>query len=161
MKKDVIEFLDDANQPPQLTTTDEGYDINEAREMFIARVESEGFRVVLPADNELLIDIDTEQHYATFLRSLESVVRNVGNFSDWRIEAHPSKSGLPRQHITISLPFAVDPYERIAWQAALGSDPMRELLSAIRLMRGDAHPTLFVELGAHMTDGVIPKPEAL
>lgn len=160
MKKDVIEFLDDANQPPQLTKMDEGYDINEAREIFIARVESEGFRVVLPADNELQIDIDTEQHYATLLRSLESVARNVDTLG-WGIEAHPSKSGLPRQHITISLPFTVGPFERIAWQAALGSDPMRELLSAIRLMRGDAHPTLFVELGAHMTDGSIPEPDAL
>lgn len=32
-------------------------------------------------------------------------------------------------------------------EAALGSDPMRELLSSIRLMRGDVHPTLFVEKG--------------
>lgn len=35
--------------------------------------------------------------------------------------------------------------QRIAWQAALGSDPVRELLSAIRHYKGDPHPTLFVE----------------
>jgi hypothetical protein len=29
----------------------------------------------------------------------------------------------------------------------LGSDPIREILSAIRIVKGDEHPTLFVEKG--------------
>lgn len=146
MKCSIVDFLS-AYAPLQLKESDEGYDMNEAREIFIARVESEGFRVVLPNDNELQIDIDDDAHYATFLRNLESVARNVEDAAEWHMESHPSKSGLPRQHITIQLPLRIEPWQRIAMQAALGSDPMRELLSAIRLQRGDVHPTLFVETG--------------
>lgn len=143
MKQSIINYLEQA--PLQLKSCDEGYDMNEMREIFIARVESEGFRVVVPADYELQIDIDSDAHYETFLRSLESVARNLLDAEAWMISVHPSKSGLPRRHITIELPFYVGGWERIALQAALGSDPMRELLSAILLIRGDSFPTLFVE----------------
>lgn len=145
MTTSIIEFLDDSVYG--MKEAGEDYDLNEAREIFIARVESEGFRVVLPADNELQIDIDNGLHYATFLRNLESLARNMEDADEWLIEMHPSKSGPPRRHITIQLPGTVTPWQRIALQAALGSDPMRELLSSIRLMRGDVHPTLFVEKG--------------
>lgn len=76
---------------------DEGYDMNEAREAYMTRVEAEGCRVVLPCECQLQIDIGSADHYEVFL------------------------------------------------QAAFGSDPVRELLSATRLMHGDKHPTLFVE----------------
>lgn len=142
----VIEFLGELL--PEFKEPEEDYDFNEVREIYIARMESEGFRIALPEDNELQIDIDNGLHFAAFLRGLDSVCRNVPRVDLWTIEMHPSKSGQPqRKHVTIKLPVAVSPWQRIALQAALGSDPMRELLSALRLMRGDSYPTLFVETG--------------
>ena len=130
---------------PELGPADEGYDINEAREAYIMRVELAGKTVVLPANNQLQIDIDSDEHYAAFVRSAEVVLRNWSDACEIEIEDHPSSSGLPCRHITLTLPFAVNPWQRIALQAALGSDPVRELLSATRMLRGDIHPTLFVE----------------
>ena len=124
---------------------DEGYDMNEAREAYMARVEADGCRVVLPCECQLQIDIDSADHYEVFLQSARVVLRNWDCATDITIEDRPSRSGLPRRHITLTLPFAVQPWQRIALQAAFGSDPVRELLSATRLMHGDKPPTLFVE----------------
>lgn len=52
---------------------------------------------------------------------------------------------IPARHIRIQLPWELTDWERIAWQAALGSDPVRELLSCLRLRKGDAHPTMLIE----------------
>lgn len=141
---DLLDYFEGRAQ--QVKETDEGYDMNEAREAYILRVELEGKRVVLPKDNQLQIDIDSEEHYAVFLRSAEVLLRNWLDGPDIQVEDHPSSSGHPRRHITLTLPFTVEPWQRIALQAALGSDPVRELLSATRLLKGDIHPTLFVEL---------------
>lgn len=125
----------------------EAYDINEARAVYIARMLAEGNKILYPEDNELLIDIDSEDHYNTFLNSFHILARECfeeyGQTLTW--SEKESRSGYPRKHIYIRLPFEVDVWQRIAWQAALGSDPVRELLSSIRALRGDEHPTLLVE----------------
>ena len=126
------------------SSSDVDYVINEARGAYLARVQEEGFEIALPSEFELQIDIDSEQHFQAFRDSIGVILRNWDT-SGIDIEIHPSKSGLPRRHITITLPFRVTPWQRIALQAALGSDPVRELLSATRLMRGEPHPTLFAE----------------
>jgi hypothetical protein len=118
---------------------------DELREDFIKRMEAEGNRIVLPKDNELQVDIDSDEQYAVFQKSLACLKRNESQSDDIRVEEHPSRSGLPRRHITVTMPFDLEPWERIAFQAALGSDPIRELVSIFRLMRNDSHPTLFVE----------------
>jgi len=139
----LIEYFDTTR--PILSEGEEGYDMDEAREAYMLRVELEGKTVVLPADNQLQIDIDSDEHYAVFMRSAEVLLRNWGDTCEIEVEEHPSSSGMPCRHITLTLPFTVEPWQRIALQAALGSDPVRELLSATRLIRGDIHPTLFVE----------------
>jgi hypothetical protein len=126
---------------------DSSYDPNETRQGYIARMEAEGYRVVFPADNELQVDIDSDEQYAAFNKSWPIFCRDTQHYAlefPGKRET-PSRSGLPRRHITVTLPFEVTPEQRIAWQAALGSDPVRELLSMLRLQRGDEHPTLFVE----------------
>jgi hypothetical protein len=124
------------------------YDPNETRLDYIKRMEAEGNRIVLPADDELLIDLDSQEHIDAFKKSWpifeRDVLLHVGIAPTYT--SAPSRSGPPRTHVTVKLPFEiVTPEERIAWQAALGSDPVRELLSMLRDMRGDEHPTLFVE----------------
>lgn len=128
---------------------DQDYDFNQRREEFVKTVEQAGYEVVLPEPHHLQIDIDTDEQYEVFRKSAACLARNWKALGFRKglpvVEEHPSKSGLPRRHITIHLPFEVTPWQRIAFQAALGSDPLRELLSAVRLFRGDEHPTLFVE----------------
>lgn len=118
-------------------------DPNETRDAYVKRVEAEGFKVVFPADDELQVDIDNETHYDAFKRSWEIFSRDEPGAT---MEEHPSKSGLPSRHVTITLPYIVDEWQRIALQAALGSDPVRELLSAMRLQNGVRPATLFCEV---------------
>lgn len=131
-----VNSLDDADSP-------------ETRQQFIDRMKAEGFRVVEPEDDELQIDIDSPEQYRQFLACWTTFHRVItARYGDEPtcVEAG-SRSKLPgRRHVTVKLPFEIhDPQERIMWQACLGSDPMRELLSALRSDRGDIKPTLFVE----------------
>lgn len=119
---------------------------NEPRAEFIARMEAEGFRVDLPAANELQVDIDTAEQYLVFKERFETLKRNFDLASSFTWKENASKSGGPRKHIRIELPWEVSSeWERIAWQAGLGGDSLRELRSCVRLAKGDEHPSLLVE----------------
>lgn len=123
-------------------------DASEQQDIFIQRMEAAGFQVLKPKDNELFIDIDTPGQYAIFQRNIEAWNKNMDQ--EFRVKCWkeaPSKSGLPRRHITCTLHSSVvlSPRDRICFQALLGSDPMRELLSLCRYHAGDSDPTLFVE----------------
>ena len=61
----------------------------------------------------------------------------------------PSPSGRPgRHHVVVTMPRPVSPMERIALQAILGSDPIREMLSWFRIERGIEEPTIFFEIAS-------------
>lgn len=79
-----------------------------------------------------------------FDRAWKCFCRNFGTTAS-DLLVTPSKSGGEKQHIRVFLPFNVEPVERIALQAALGSDGVRELLSLRRVRGDDPHPTLFAE----------------
>lgn len=122
------------------------------REAFIAKWEADGFVVTYPADNELQIDIDSASDMARHEKSWTCLIRNIdreAGKSPFMTEEHrritPSRSGGDKRHIRIALPFPLTPLERIAFQAALGSDPVRELLSIFRLRMGDQNPSLLLE----------------
>lgn len=118
--------------------------------VFIAAEQSLGLlKVVLPRDNQLQIDIDSDEAYGKFLEMLDMANRSGVRT---RVLTAPSKSGLPHRHITIDLDFDVSPWSRIALQAALGSDMKREFLSAMRLITGDAPATAFLELNEENGD---------
>lgn len=135
-------MADDYMIADEIATIKVASDPNETREQYIARVESEGFMIVYPAANELQIDIDNDAHYDAFQRSWAIFGRDIPEAA---ISEHASKSGYPRRHITVSLPYEVTAWQRIALQGALGSDPVRELLSAMRLQNGVEPATLFCE----------------
>lgn len=131
------------DQLPELHLKEEdAYDVNKAREVYLEECKAKGLKIVLPASNELQVDLDTEAHCQTFFEQIAVLQRE---YPETSFLLKPSKNGLPGRHATVTIPWEVGDWERIAFQAALGSDPMRELLSAIRLLRGDIHPTLFVE----------------
>jgi hypothetical protein len=109
------------------------------------QAESKGEIVVLPADDELFIDIDNDVNEHFFHVNLSKVADYVGVLN-WDVKQ--SRSGEPeRKHITVKLARDVEPLERILLQAVLGSDLRRELLSYCRWTISDPHPTLFFEKG--------------
>lgn len=144
----MLDDLLDSENPFGLVTDIEDravdYDINQAREEYIKDRLAHGYRVCYPADNELQLDIDSEEQYAAWKKAEGIIARN--EVFTAVVEEAPSSSGLPHCHVRILLPFDVTPWQRIALQAALGSDPVRELLSCVRMLKGDVHPTLLVEL---------------
>lgn len=102
--------------------------------------------LVFPADDELQIDIDSEHAYDVYKAMLPIVTRH---FRVRDIQEKPSKSGLPKRHITIKMSDPVTPYERLILQLALGSDRVRDVLGLARLRLSQDQPTCFFE----------PKPE--
>lgn len=105
------------------------------------QAEREGKEVVLPKPNQLFIDIDSEAGFALFMDQME----RLRQFEFAYMTVTPSASGFPNRHIVVDLDRDVSDIERIAFQAAMGSDPIRELLGLIRVSHGDPHPTLFLE----------------
>ena len=109
----------------------------------------EGLTVHLPDDNELFIDIDSDEDLAHYEEMME-VLRSIGCSVTPAIEVDSvvrsrSKSG-KGWHIRVRFEQDVTPMERIAFQAALGSDRKRELLSILRIRLGvDRPPTIFFE----------------
>jgi hypothetical protein len=113
----------------------------EAREEYTVRMEENGFKIVMPGMTELLIDIDSEEAFNTFKERfvrLKCEERFKQATAKWKV----SKSGLPHRHIIVDLKVRISTSKRIALQAILGSDPIREMLSLFRLSNGDPYPSL-------------------
>lgn len=129
-----------------------GYYRDIATAPYIAKMVDAEHKILIPADNELQIDIDSDEQYQLF-QSQFSIFRRemevVHPMKPIALTMWASRSGLPKRHILITLPIGVTNSERIALQAALGSDPIRELLSMMRYFKGYEHPTLFCERGDH------------
>jgi hypothetical protein len=115
-------------------------DPNSARAL--KEAEENNLVVVFPGESELQLDLDTEHAFNIYLE-LKPIIERYYGIEKEKIT--PSRSGLPKRHVTVTLYTKLTSYERIALQAILGSDRVRELLSAIQEMQGDQHPTLFLE----------------
>jgi hypothetical protein len=106
----------------------------------VARLNAEvaGFDVVIGHETMLTLDLDSEEAEAQFRNELEAVNRLLGVL---KVEEWPSKRGGAHKHAVVWLKTPATALERIALQAALGSDPLREILSVIRLRNGIAEPS--------------------
>lgn len=128
---------------------------NETRQAYIVRMQLEGKEVCIPERHQLFLDLDSMSQVEAFLKSFPIFVREMEEFhvlnsvNIFTITFNKSSSGAPYHwhvRITMCQPSNIfSPVERIAWQAALGSDPCRELLSMIRHQNGDDDCTLLVE----------------
>jgi hypothetical protein len=100
--------------------------------------EANGFEVIFANPHLLLLDLDTEEDFARFVKVYKRAKTLFGleNLQWW-----PSKSGPPHRHVSITIAFALSVEERIALQAALGSDPLREILNLKRLRVGVEEPS--------------------
>lgn len=103
-----------------------------------------GLIVVAPGPRQLLADIDTEADYLYLQTQISRLVSNGVAITITRDT--PSKSGLPKRHITLEVDHDISDIERIALQACLGSDRVREILSLCRVYRGTSPATVFFEL---------------
>jgi hypothetical protein len=145
--RDKPEFLE---SPKELLTSEaveeaaeEGY-TELRREDTLERMENDNLKLVIPADNQLQIDIDSEADYQRYLRALKSFQSNHIDVIK-KIVEKPSKSGLPRRHITITTWSTNTPRDRVFYQALLGSDLVREINNLRRINNNDIFPIAFFE----------------
>lgn len=85
--------------------------------------------LIVPKSNEVFIDIDTLQQREQLFKQL---VILDDNGIDYDLKEWKSKSG--NTHYVVRLPFELSDALRVAFQAALGSDPKRELLACLRIL---------------------------
>ena len=121
----------------------------------INKAKFENLEVKFPTTNELFIDVDNEHSFQMFIRLFQIFQKFVDKGASF-VE-YPSKSGLPKRHVTVSLSRPVrNEEQRILFQALLGSDRVREILGYVQATNGDPHPTLFLEAKpAEFSDGDI------
>lgn len=106
----------------------------------LACAEKKKQTVRYPAENELFLDIDTDEDYKILIHNADVLGNLVSG-----ILTTISKSGLPHRHVVVTLSTHVTQLERILLQACLGSDRKHELLSYLAALDGNAQPTVFFE----------------
>lgn len=108
-----------------------------------AKAKAVGKKIVIPKDNELMIDIDSEEQLLIFkdrIKELNELIHYVHS-----IKTIPSQGGSGHYHIYVLLDLHLTEIERAFLQLFLGSDPIREYLAYCLTKIGDPHPTLFFE----------------
>lgn len=105
--------------------------------------EEKGCTVFYPSDNQLTIDIDSDEQYLRFQRR----ATELNNLTGYKIEISemPSKSGLPHRHMLLTCSKDFTEVERIALQFCLCSDPVRETMNMWRHICGIQKPTRFFQ----------------
>lgn len=107
------------------------------------KAEERGLEIKYPKPNELFVDIDNARDFARF-KVLVEMFSRMETVTRW-VET-PSASGGQHRHVVVTLGRNVTEFERIAFQAMLGSDLKRELLSYERQKTGShPHPSVFFE----------------
>ena len=107
--------------------------------------------VVTPGPNELFVDIDDREALEWYwiardiLDKHNLLARTKSGKIDETITPSPSGKA-DRFHVRLRLTHELPTSQRIAYQAALGSDLMRELLSLVQAERGEPAPVVFFEL---------------
>ncbi len=104
-----------------------------------------GLDLVQPADDEVFVDIDSRSDRDRFDRAL-GLAKHM--WADITVRFTESPSGLPgHEHAYVKIPdlAPIGVHERIALQAALCSDPYRELLAIFRGRDGYQYTSVFFE----------------
>lgn len=117
------------------------------RDITFSKARESGYEVVIPTADQLQLDIDKTWpfpepaingkrglhaiHHGN-ARSIEVLRRFQDEFTIARTEAWKSAGG--NCHVVLTLAHNLELAQRIALQAILGSDPMRELLNLRRVL---------------------------
>jgi hypothetical protein len=104
------------------------------------------WEVVLPTDKMLMLDYDDQPKGAApflpeqFFCTLAILEQLPEQGSQTYYQSSVSKGG--NTHVIVHLTQPMPVVERIAWQAAFGSDPKREALHLLSVALGDKNPIL-------------------
>lgn len=107
----------------------------------IVKARKLGKIIILPKENELQLDIDSEEQFTLFHARLKEL--NALHKIQIVQEVKSSKDG--HYHVYIKLTRDIPTEERIILQMFLGSDPIREYLSMCLAKIGDSEPILLFE----------------
>jgi hypothetical protein len=102
--------------------------------------EDKEWFVNVAAENELQLDFDSPEIPAQFYRMIPILAQVMQANITWR--RNTSRSG--NVHVIITLPDPLNFPQRVAWQAILGSDPMREGLNMLSESRNEKNVILLV-----------------
>lgn len=109
-----------------------------------AWAEDHGMAILFPAPDELFIDIDNKESLQEFRESF-ALLRRMYDSQASYVKAESKTEDGEHWHIIVKLSKPVSAIERLALQAAMGSDNKRELLGYIRYKANDPKPTMFAE----------------
>lgn len=98
------------------------------------------WEVVVAKDNELQIDLDSPVLPDNFKRLIGILEEQVGQV-EYKVTI--SKSG--NRHVIVTMANPLGIFERVAWQAIFGSDPVREAAHLSSIMREELNPILLYE----------------
>lgn len=115
-----------------------------AHDYAVKQAADKGLIVRYPGPRELFVDIDDAEGLARYEAGLQILDDNGWLYA---VRCSPSPSGRPgRYHIVVTVHRDLTALERVALQAALGSDPKREILAILKLeYEGDKPCTMFFE----------------
>ena len=99
--------------------------------------------LVLPEPHELFVDLDDEKAIDDFEKNRWPWFRNV--YPESSVKFTTSKSGNIHAYVSCHNLAPLKPTERIAMQAALGSDPLREMIALQHLRDGYEYYSVFFE----------------
>lgn len=112
----------------------------------IEKAENLDLACIAPGDNQLFIDLDSDEEYKEYKKTRAYFDGLVGHSYKELIYRSRRKEG--GRHVVITLTHPITTWQRLAMQFALGSDSKREFLSVVRAMLNDPYPTLFLETKA-------------
>ncbi len=109
-------------------------------EDLVAKAAKTGRQVVRPLLNQIFIDLDSQSDLIMFMDRLETFKR----FESAGCVVTTSQTD-DHYHAIVTLDREPSPWERVALQAALGSDRKRELLAIINRVGDMPGPNCFFE----------------
>lgn len=112
----------------------------EAKEALAAKGTYPNHEVVVASSDEIMLDYDTKNVPEVFLNVLQVMQTQRFRNGKTTYSLFQSKGG--NCHVVVKLPEPIADVERIAWQAAFGSDPIREALSLVSVSRNVKSPVL-------------------
>lgn len=117
--------IDKPPTEPKAKQVDDAYDFDALAEDV---AKQRGLVVVWPEKNQLQFDLDSKEELAEFYHRWHEFSERM----EYGIEQHETQTQ-GHYHVTITMEHKFTEWERIALQAVLGSDTMREFLNAKRL----------------------------
>jgi hypothetical protein len=115
-------------------------------EEFLKEIEAKGeFEIIFPDDFTILLDIDSEEAYNRYKTMFKKFCEYFA-LKENGLEEYFSISGPPKRHVIIRIePPKLNKFQRIALQAILGSDPMKEFYSLERVRQGIENPIFLLK----------------